>query len=99
MSYDVETTVDFEKWLTKLKDKTARARIAIRIDHIQMGHLGDYKPLGDDLFELRFFFGPGFRVYFTIRNSQVVLLLYGGDKSRQDTDIKKARILMAGLEP
>lgn len=75
-----------------------RARIISRFDRIQMGNFGDYKKLDENLFELRFFFGPGFRIYFTIKDEKVVFLLCGGNKSTQSKDIKKARIIIDELE-
>lgn len=69
-----------------------------RIDRIQNGNFGDFKSLGDNLFELRFFFGGGLRVYYTIRNHQIVLLLCGGSKSKQSRDIEKARQMIQELE-
>jgi len=62
-----------------------------------MGNLGDYRALGEHLYELRFFFRPGFRIYFTIRQKTIVFLLCGGDKSSQAKDIKKARQIMEDL--
>jgi putative addiction module killer protein len=62
-----------------------------------MGNLGDYRTLGEGLYELRFFFGPGFRIYFTIRQGTIVFLLCGGDKSSQSKDIQKARQIMEDL--
>jgi putative addiction module killer protein len=61
-------------------------------------HFGDFKPLEAGLFELRFFFGDGFRIYYTIQNRQIVFLLTGGDKTTQQNDIKKALSLLAQLE-
>ena len=98
MMYFVEMTAAFDRWIRSVKSLESRARIIGRIDHIRFGHFGDFKPLGGDLFELRFFFGPGFRVYYTIRGDRVVFLLHGGDKSRQERDIEKAREILAGLE-
>lgn len=69
-----------------------------RIDRIQNGNFGDSKSLGDNLFELRFVFGGGLRIYYTIRHHQVVLLLNGGSKSSQSKDIEKARQMIQELE-
>ena len=98
MKYEIETTDVFDCWLDEIKDITFRARIINRFDRIQLGNFGDHKGLGDGLFELRFFFGPGFRAYYTIRNRRVVFLLCGGDKSRQRRDIERARNILVGLE-
>lgn len=98
MRYDIETTNIFDKWLAGIVDIQNRARIITRFDHIQLGNFGDYKNLGHGLFELRFFFGPGFRVYYTIKGERVIFLLCGGDKSTQGKDIEKAKNIIAELE-
>jgi putative addiction module killer protein len=96
--YEIETTNVFDKWLARITDIRHRARIVIRFDHIRIGNFGDHKNLGRGLFELRFFFGPGFRVYYTVRDGRIVFLLTGGDKSTQAKDIEKARNMMTALE-
>lgn len=98
MGYEIRTTNIFDKWLAGIKDKATRARVITRFDHVQNGNFGDHKSIGQNLFELRFFFGGGFRIYFTIQDDRVVFLLCGGDKSSQDKDIKKAKAVMAELE-
>lgn len=97
MKYEIVTTNIFDKWLAGVKDFRHRARIISSFDHIQLGNFGDHKKLGENLFELRFFFGPGFRIYYTIKGVKVVLLLCGGDKSTQSKDIKKARTIIDEL--
>ena len=98
MNYTVETTDHFDKWLRKLKDRSARIAIVERITKIQStGHFGDFKVISSDLHELRLFIGPGYRVYYTIRVGKLVILLAGGDKSTQDKDIKKANELLQEL--
>jgi len=69
----------------------------VRLRRVSLGNFGDCRDLGDDVCELRFAFGPGYRVYYTIRNGEVVILLAGGDKSSQSKDIAKAKELAAGL--
>ena len=98
VEYKITTTNIFDKWLAGVKDTQHRARIISRFDHIQLGNFGDHKNLGEKLFELRFFFGPGFRTYYTIKGKRVIFLLCGGDKSTQSKDIKKARTIMDELE-
>ncbi len=91
---EITRTDEFDKWLKKLRDATARARINVRIRRIQLtGNLGDCKPVGDGVSELRIDYGPGYRVYFARRGEVVILLLIGGDKSTQQRDIKKAKEL------
>ncbi|HCH33631.1 MAG TPA: addiction module antitoxin RelB, partial [Oceanospirillaceae bacterium] len=73
MTYAIETTQAFDNWLQKIKDKKTLYRLDARFDRIIDGQFGDYKGIAQDLFELRFFFGGGLRVYYTVRNGQVVL--------------------------
>ncbi len=98
MEYEIETTDVFDSWLAEIKDIKFRARIISRFDRLQLGNFGDHKGVGGGLFELRFFFGPGFRAYYTIRDCKIVFLLCGGDKSSQRRDIKQAKDIMAELE-
>lgn len=98
MNYEITSTYSFDKWLKGLKDRTTKNKVLARIDRVKNGNFGDFKLLGDNLFELRFFFSGGFRIYYTIRNHQVVLLLNGGSKSSQSRDIGKARQMIQELE-
>lgn len=77
-------------WLESL-DKDIQLRIRKRLRFVSSGHLGDCKYLGEDLFELRFFFGAGYRVYFAKVGTEIILLLQAGDKKKQSTDILKAK--------
>lgn len=95
--YIIQKTNVFDKWLSKLKDKSARARILIRLKRIENGNFGDVKDVGDKVEELRFFQGPGYRVYFTRRGNQIILLLNGGDKSTQSKDILKAKEILKDI--
>ena len=76
-----------------MKDTAAKARIAVRLRRMELGNFGDAKSVGAGVFELRFDFGPGYRVYYTERNDEIVVLLAGGDKSSQEQDIEKAKKL------
>ena len=98
MNYEIETTNIFDKWFTSVKDKQFRARIISRLDNIQLGNFGDHKTVAQNLFELRFFFGPGYRAYYTIENDKIIFLLCGGDKSTQSRDIEKAQAIMQTLK-
>ena len=81
----------FSDWLSGL-DSTVRGRIRSRLDRLeQQGHYGDYKSVGDSVYELRFFFGSGYRIYFAEDGDTIVLLLSGGDKNSQDKDILQAK--------
>jgi putative addiction module killer protein len=86
---EVRRTAEFTDWLRALKDVRAKARIQIRIDRLELGLLGDAKFFGG-IGELRVDYGPGYRLYFVKRGSEVIVLLCGGDKSTQKKDIKKA---------
>ncbi len=81
----------FQKWLKSLKDKTIIARVVKRFEKIEQGNYGDYAPVGNSVFELRYFFGAGYRVYFAEDGEDTVVILCGGDKDTQDEDIKTAK--------
>ena len=98
MKYELQSTQTFSRWLSGLKDGTVKNQLLSRLARMENGHFGGYKPLSADLFELRCFFGAGLRVYYTIRNQQVILLLVGGDKSSQDRDIEKAQTILKSLQ-
>jgi putative addiction module killer protein len=98
MKYELKSTEVFEKWLSKVKDRSGKIKILARLDRIQNGNFGDCKQIGKELYELRFFFGPGYRVYYTIKNNSVVILLAGGDKASQTKNIEKAKMLLNELE-
>lgn len=83
---------DFKKWLDGLRDKTAQRKIAQRIVRLEAELFGDAK-FFDGIGELRIDFGPGYRIYFARRGSEIVILLCGGDKSSQRKDINRARKL------
>ena len=87
----------FAQWLDELRDIRARARVQARIQRLAAGNPGDVKPVGEGVSEMRINYGPGYRVYFTRRGNEVVILLVGGDKSTQDTDIKTAQGLARNL--
>lgn len=87
-----ETTV-FKQWIRTLRDPAARARIVVRIRRLQEGNAGDVKSVGEAVSEMRIDYGPGYRVYFTRRGDLLVILLCGGDKRTQSTDIGTAKQL------
>ncbi|WP_319781839.1 type II toxin-antitoxin system RelE/ParE family toxin [Oceanisphaera sp. IT1-181] len=88
----IESNV-FKKWLSNLRDRSARVRILQRLDRLQAGNAGDTKPIGDGLSELRIDCGPGYRVYYMQKGPIVVILLCGGDKRDQNRDIAMAKEL------
>ena len=84
--------IPFTEWLLSLKDVTGRARIRARLDRLQLGNFGDSKRIDRNVFELRFHFGSGYRVYYGMDSNVVVVLLCGGDKGSQENDIRKAAV-------
>ncbi|MBL0930147.1 MAG: type II toxin-antitoxin system RelE/ParE family toxin [Alphaproteobacteria bacterium] len=90
---EIRQTAIFAKWFAGLRDRQARARIAVRIDRLALGNPGDVKPVGAGVSEIRIDCGPGYRVYFTRRGAEIVILLAGGDKSTQGRDIARAKEL------
>ncbi len=95
---EVRQTKIFENWFKGLRDHKAKARVQARIDRMELGNFGDVAPVGEGVSELRIHYGPGYRVYFVQRGQVVVILLSGGDKSAQESDIKKAKVLAKQLE-
>ena len=95
---EIRKTEVFANWFDSLRDHRAKARIQARIDRLKLGHFGDVAPVGEGVSELRIFYGPGYRVYFVKRGLVIVILLSGGDKSTQDSDIAKAKELAGQLE-
>ena len=88
----------FMKWLTGLRDQKAIARIQIRIDRLALENPGDVRPVGSGISEMRIDYGPGYRVYFSQRGSEIVILLRGGDKTTQTSDIEKAKRVNEGVQ-
>ena len=94
---EVRKTDSFVNWLDGLQDLSARARVLVRIERLLLGNPGDVEPVGEGVSELRIHYGPGYRVYFTQRGREILILLAGGDKSTQTKDIKQAQRLARGL--
>lgn len=94
---EVRRTPEFITWLKALRDPRAKAKITSRISRLQDGNLGDVRPVGEGVSELRVHYGPGYRIYLVQRGGTLVVLLCGGDKSTQERDIREAKILAAGL--
>lgn len=87
---EIFQSATFQKWFRKLRDPQAQARIDARIRRLSLGNFGDAKPVGGGISELRIDYGPGYRVYFAQRDLDVIVLLCGGDKRTQHTDIERA---------
>lgn len=87
------TTAVFDRWFERLRDRKAAARVQARIDRAEMGNLGDCKPVGGGVSEMRIDHGPGYRVYFVQRGHELIILLAGGEKGSQDKDIEAAKAL------
>ena len=94
---EVRRTEEFSRWLHRLKDANAVARIVARIRRMELGNPGDNRSLGGGLMEMRIDYGPGYRVYFTRRGDTIVILLCAGDKRTQRKDMEWARVLMESL--
>jgi putative addiction module killer protein len=95
---EVRQTTRFATWLAGLRDERAKARILKRLDRAGNGNLGDVAPVGGGVSEMRIFYGPGYRVYFVQRGSELIVLLCGGDKSTQKTDIEEAKAMAKEVE-
>lgn len=94
---EIRKTEVFARWLDNLRDIHARARVQARIERLATGNPGDVKPVGEGVSELRIDYGPGYRVYFRKRGRELIILLAGGDKSSQASDIKTALRLARNL--
>ena len=91
--FTIKQADEFTAWLSRIKDGMTRRRLARRLEKAQAGNLGDVKPVGDGVFEMREHFGPGWRMYYLQRGQVLIVMLGGGDKSTQDKDIDAARKL------
>jgi putative addiction module killer protein len=95
---EVRQTQTFRDWLAELRDRRAAARIAVRLARLEQGLFGDIKPVGEGVSELRVDYGPGYRVYLVQRGAVMIVVLCGGDKSRQARDIRRAMEMARQLE-
>lgn len=94
----IKRTNEFNTWLLGLKDGGARGRLLARLRKASLGNLGDVKPVGEGVFEMREHFGPGWRMYYVQHGGTLIVMLGGGDKSSQAADIAKAIRLAGSLE-
>ena len=95
--FEVQKTDEFNNWLSALADQRAVAKIVSRIERLGLGNAGDVKLVGDGISEMRLTYGPGYRIYYKQTGRTIVLILCGGDKSTQDSDIKRAKQIAAQL--
>jgi putative addiction module killer protein len=96
--YFIEKTTEFDKWLRKLKDLRAKVKILMRIQKLEEDeHFGDCEPVGDGIKELKINYAKGYRVYFKEKDNKIIILLFGGDKSTQQSDIEKAKEIWKSL--
>ena len=97
--YKIEKTDDFDKWLRKLKDLRAKAKILFRIQKMENEeHFGDCEPVGNGIRELKIDFAKGYSVYFKESDGKIIILLIGGDKSTQQRDIEKAKEILKRIK-
>jgi putative addiction module killer protein len=92
---DIKRTDEFSNWLGDIR---ARAKVLASIDRLSLGNPGDVTPVGDGISEMRIHYGPGYRIYYVQRGEEIVVLLCGGDKSSQVSDIRAAKKLAGELE-
>lgn len=95
--FTIKRLPDFDAWFDGLHDRTTSIRLGVRLDKAQRGILGDVKHVGDGVFEMREFFGPGWRMYYVQHGSVLIVMLGGGDKSSQARDIAAAKKLATSL--
>lgn len=94
----IKKTGHFRKWLEKLRDPIGKALIIQRIERAEFGHFGDHKSVGDSIYEMRIMSGAGYRVYYAKEAERIYLLTNGGDKSTQQADIEKAKLIWHTLK-
>ena len=98
LMFVIKSLPEFTEWLDGLSDTSVRGVIVARIKRLELGLMGDVEPVGDGMSELRIHFGAGWRVYFVQHGAHVIVLLAGGSKRTQKTDIKRARVLASLLD-
>jgi putative addiction module killer protein len=95
---EIEETIGYKRWIRRIKDDKTVAIINSRLSRVALGNLGDAKSVGGKVWELRIDYGPGYRVYFTWRGKELIILLAGGDKTTQSQDISKAQKMAQEVE-
>ena len=95
--FTIKRLPEFDEWFEGLRDRMTSIRLGVRLDKLQRGILGDVKAVGDGVFEMREFFGPGWRMYYVQHGAVLIVMLGGGDKSSQASDIAAAKKLATTL--
>nr|WP_313658861.1 type II toxin-antitoxin system RelE/ParE family toxin [Achromobacter ruhlandii] len=95
--YHIKPLPEFDAWFDTLTDPTTRARLIRRLEKAARGLLGDVKPVGEGVSEMREFFGPGWRMYYVERGNVLIVMLGGGTKGTQCRDVKQAKELARAL--
>ncbi len=90
--------LEFDQWLSHLRDRPTKIRLLRRLEKAQRGLLGDVSPVGDGVYEMREFFGPGWRMYYIKRRDILIIMLGGGDKGTQTHDIAAAKAVAKNIE-
>jgi putative addiction module killer protein len=96
--FSIRPLPDFTSWIDGLKDEMVRGVVVARIKRLERGLMGDVEPVGGGVSEMRIHFGAGWRLYFTQRGTQIIVLLVGGSKRTQKNDIKRAKALAARID-
>jgi putative addiction module killer protein len=96
--FTLRRTPQFDAWFNALRDGSTQRRLLVRLRKATLGNLGDVKPVGGGVFEMREFFGPGWRMYYVQRGAVVIVMLGGGDKASQQRDIATAQALATTIE-
>ena len=94
----IKTTSVFDKWFENLRDRQIKVKVRGRIERAALGNFGDYKSVGGGVSEMRINYGPGYRLYYTKRGEEIILLLVGGNKGTQQADIAKAHEILKELK-
>jgi putative addiction module killer protein len=94
-TFEVQTTELFDQWLRDLRNRTARAKITGRIDRLSQGNPGHVRAVGEGISEMKVDTGPGYRIYYKQTGKTIIVILCGGDKSSQESDIRKAKQIAA----
>lgn len=97
--FTIAETEHFVEWLANLRDVRTRMRLVARLRKASLGNLGDVKPVGNGIWEMREFFGPGWRLYYIQRGDVLIVMLGGGEKSTQSKDIARVQAMAKELEP